>query len=286
MKKPIIYALALLVSAINTFASEKGKTLVAQSCISCHAQNSKIAPSFETIYQTYSKKGDVKKTKELIINFLRDPSEKNIILKEAVKKYGHMPKIGLSRDEIFEVATFLAKGNFENIKIENNIKFKTPIEFGKYIKGQIKSELGKNLLGAIKRSKTVGAIDFCNEQAIPITSKVSKKHKATIRRASDKSRNSRNKASTEELKYIKAFKNQLASQSLQPLIVKKADTYHFYAPIVTNKMCLQCHGKVGSDISDDVYRNIKKKYPKDQATGYSPNQVRGLFHISWQKDKG
>ena len=48
-------------------------------------------------------------------------------------------------------------------------------------------------------------------------------------------------------------------------------------------MCLQCHGKPNQDIKRPTLNSLANLYPEDKATGYSINQVRGIWSISFDK---
>lgn len=257
--------------------------VIKSSCIGCHGKASEVAPTFEEIYDVYSNKN--KNPESLYKSFLTNPSKKNALLKDSVKKYGVMPKIHLSSQELDEVSKFLAKGYYKNIYLGFKTDFKEPFEKGLSITKAIKSELGKNLLKAIKENKTVGAISFCNEKALTITKKVEHKFNTKIKRATDKPRNPKNLASKDELKYIELFKEQLKIGMPKPIIVSKDNQHTFYAPIVTNEMCLQCHGEKDINIKPDVFKRINKLYPKDYAKGYKSNELRGIFSIKWQSNK-
>ncbi len=77
-------------------------------------------------------------------------------------------------------------------------------------------------------------------------------HKATIKRVSDKPRNSKNKAKSLEEGYINIFKEEIKSnKESEPIVVESAENVNFYYPIKTNSMCLQCHGKPTSDIKSN-----------------------------------
>ncbi|MBT8393847.1 MAG: DUF3365 domain-containing protein, partial [Bacteroidia bacterium] len=110
-------------------------------------------------------------------------------------------------------------------------------------------------------------------------------HNANIKRASDKPRNPKNKANTIELEYINVFKDLLKEEKeIEPIVVTQGNQQQFYYPIVTNSMCLQCHGENGNQLKTETYQNIKDLYPKDLATGYDVNQVRGIWSITFNKD--
>ncbi len=68
-----------------------------------------------------------------------------------------------------------------------------------------------------------------------------KNHKINIKRVSDQPRNQLNIANEKEIKYINLFKERIANgEKLKPEVV----TQQLYVPIITNPMCLQCHGKI------------------------------------------
>jgi len=49
---------------------------------------------------------------------------------------------------------------------------------------------------------------------------------------------------------------------------------------------LQCHGQIGKDIHDDVYKVIKEKYPQDKATGFKVGELRGIWDIKFLEKPG
>ena len=161
----------------------------------------------------------------------------------------------------------------------------SPLEKGRKIALQTKSTLGSNLKRAISTNGTAGALSFCSTSAIPLTAGMATAHKAKIKRVSDKNRNPMNKANRSELQYINEVKSALAKkQKIKPKLIKTPTGHMGYYPIVSNKMCLQCHGSPNKDIAPDVYSAIKKLYPADKAIGYKSNQLRGIWVIEMQEE--
>ncbi|HAG91609.1 MAG TPA: hypothetical protein DCL41_07040 [Bdellovibrionales bacterium] len=155
---------------------------------------------------------------------------------------------------------------------------------GKKIASELQMVLGKNLLAAIQSKGTVGAIAFCNERAYPITNATAKKEVVFLKRATDKPRNPKNLADQSEAAVISKYKRQLERNiSLNPILKEVDEGFEFYSPILTNAMCLQCHGSPKKEISDGVLAKLQTLYPKDQAMGYSINQLRGVFSVRWKK---
>ena len=79
-----------------------------------------------------------------------------------------------------------------------------------------------------------------------------------------------------ERKYIEMYRQQiLKKKELKPVVHQDV----FYTPLVTNAMCLQCHGTPGKDIKPDVSAKLAELYPNDKAMGYKENELRGLLRI-------
>ncbi|PHR71910.1 MAG: hypothetical protein COA67_05845 [Lutibacter sp.] len=144
-----------------------------------------------------------------------------------------------------------------------------------------KTILGKNLKQAIAKEGLVGAMSFCNEQAYSLTDSMQVKYNAIIKRVSDKNRNQNNKANAIELSYINTFKEKLKNgEKIKPIIEKSDGKIHFYSPIKTNQLCLQCHGK---QLQPNLIAKLKDLYPNDLAVGYDDNQVRGIWSITFDE---
>lgn len=157
-------------------------------------------------------------------------------------------------------------------------------DLGSKIAFSTKAQLAKNLLYAIEKNGTEKAISFCNEKAYAITDSMSRTHNSIIRRVSDKPRNPGNNANSIELDHIIKFKQMIeGNKKIEPIIDESSDMVNFYYPIITNSMCLQCHGKPIEDIQAETMKTLYKLYPKDKATGYDINQVRGIWSISLNK---
>ena len=146
---------------------------------------------------------------------------------------------------------------------------------GKQYAMSTKKVLGKNLMTAIQKEGTIAALKFCNSNASSLTDSMSVLYNANIKRVSDKPRNKKNNANTEELKHIASFKLKvLNKQKTTPIVKDDGDKVTFYAPIITNGMCLQCHGTLEKELQPTVFSEIKKLYPEDKAVGYAANEVR------------
>lgn len=179
------------------------------------------------------------------------------------------------------------KGGEEHSGIEKNVKEDSPKSYeerGMEIALGTKTVLGKNLLGTIQKKGIQEAIVFCHVEAYPLTDSMADVYKARIKRVSDRYRNPSNKATSQETSLIAAYQEKLQqNRSIEPTIDSTGNVVQFYYPIVTDELCLQCHGNKNTMIDPNVLATIQSLYPEDHATGYETNQVRGLWSIRMEK---
>ena len=292
------------------YQPQQAKDLMEKHCYTCHSPTAdevegRIAPPMVAIKARYIDKEGYNKAEfiKAVSEFVANPTDDNALLYGAVRKFGVMPKQAFPDSATVKIAAFMydykveapawfkehwqGHGNSdweqsgkEFVAVE---KAKTYEDIGLEYALGTKKVLGSNLMGTIQKKGTTEAMAFCNIQAIPLTDSMSVKYNATIKRVSDKNRNPNNKANAEELIYIAQFKKDAAAnKEPKPVIVEKGNKVHFYYPIPTNTMCLQCHG-TSENIKPEVRLKIKGLYPTDLATGYSENEVRGMWSIVFDK---
>ena len=79
------------------------------------------------------------------------------------------------------------------------------------------------------------------------------------------------------------FKKQVAAGGeVNPIVVDMGEETEFYYPIITNSMCLKCHGTPGKELESLTLSKILELYPKDKAIGYNENEVRGIWSIRFE----
>ncbi len=173
------------------------------------------------------------------------------------------------------------KNKTERYEAQEDALLEEKTEIGLNYVMETQQLLGQNLIGAIQQDGLLHALEFCNIEAIPLTKQMEEKHGAVIKRVSDKNRNPNNAANEEELHYIAHFQKEIeAGKDPRPVVLPQGNKTRFYYPIITNAMCLQCHGKpVRIDV--DVLEKINLLYPNDLATGYEENEVRGIWSIEF-----
>lgn len=292
-------------------SSNEAKKLMENKCYLCHnptsSEKNRIGPPMAAIKAKYLEDAS---NKEEFVNtiwhFVEKPTKEKAKLKGAVKRFGVMPYQKYNEAEIKAIASFMFDyqieepawfkahweenhgGNYQQQgkEFSSASTQKSLEEIGLSYANSTKAQLGKNLMGAIQQQGILYALEFCNVQAMPITDSMAKIHQAKIIRVSDKNRNPTNKASDEEASYISLFQEVLnKGEEPEPILVSENGKNRFYYPIVTNDMCLKCHGNVGQEIEEKTYEKILELYPNDKAIGYNVNEVRGIWSIEFNNNE-
>ncbi len=296
-----------------------GKKLLENNCYVCHSptasHDERLAPPMIAIKKHYLSD---KTTKEEFINsmqnWINNPTQENVKMYGAVRKFGIMPKQSFPEETIRQISDYMFDNDIEKPewfeshyneqrgkgmqngngmgkgrgmqKQQATTNFKDlPIgERGVKYALTTKAVLGKNLMSKINKEGTIKALAFCNEKAFPLTDSMSVVYNAIIKRVSDKPRNSKNSASVKEKEYIALYKKDiLNNKESEPIVEDLGDVVNVYYPIKTNSMCLQCHGKPSTQITSNTLAMINKLYPNDKAIGYDINQIRGIWNVSFKK---
>lgn len=155
------------------------------------------------------------------------------------------------------------------------------LKIGQEISTEAQKVLGGNLLKAINNGGTEHAISFCNINAIRLTDSTALALNAKIKRVTDLPRNPKNKGNQKELDYISKLKAK--AEGFKPLVQEIDDKMVGYYPIITNSLCIKCHGTEKNDIDSKTLAKINALYPSDKARNYAANQLRGLWVVEMDK---
>ena len=160
------------------------------------------------------------------------------------------------------------------------------LEQGKMISSSSFKSLSSKLKSALEEGGVKNAISYCSLNAQTLTDSLSGVHKVSIKRSSDKYRNIKNKPSAEELSVIQTYqKNKNEELILEPFVDKIEEGYYaFYAPILVNEICLNCHGIIGKSLKEEDYALINELYPEDLANGYQAGDLRGIWSIQFKTE--
>ena len=285
-----------------------GKKLLKTKCFVCHNSSTpndeRVAPPMIAIKAHYIHENTSEEEfTNNFLNFVLNPTKEKAMMRGAVKRFGVMPYQKFEEEDLKKIADYLYNYQIEEPswfkehweskqgksyintgkKVSNIQSDKTPEEIGLEYAMETKKTLGKHLMRAIQKEGTLHALKFCNEQAYILTDSMATKFNASIKRVSDKSRNPNNTANEEELTIIEGYKKTVNNNKpIKPITKELGNITKFYYPIVTNNMCLQCHGTPNSQIKPKTLKELTLLYPTDKAQGYDVNQVRGIWSITFK----
>lgn len=288
---------------VSTILAE-GFTLLESNCFSCHSPNasmeSRIAPPMIAIKKHYINESTTEEafTRDLKA-FLNQPTEENSKMPGAIERFGLMPLMNFSEAEISKIAHYIFNTEleqpdwFEKHYQEEKEKHGSvsnlslsPLEAGGQIARKVQAVLGSNLKQALNAHGTEYALSFCSTRAIVLTDSTGLAQDAIVKRVSDRNRNPENEANPEELAYITATKEALSKGlTAEPKLTVAEGSYIGYYPIMTNSMCLQCHGKPLEDIKESTYTKIGELYPQDKAFAYKADELRGIWVVEMKETK-
>ena len=159
------------------------------------------------------------------------------------------------------------------------------IEKGMSFAMQTQRVLASNLINAINTKGTLHALTFCADKAYSLTDSMSNELEAKIKRVSDNPRNPGNEAGKQEAAYILKSKELLAKgEEIKPKLTEINGKMVGYYPIITNQICMQCHGIQGTDVLPEILTQIENLYPDDQGIGYKINELRGIWVVEMDKE--
>lgn len=135
------------------------------------------------------------------------------------------------------------------------------------------------LMGALSAGMQEGpaaAIEVCSRQAPAIARKLSVDG-VRMGRSSHKLRNPDNVPPDWVAPILDSY--AAGDTALEPQAVKiEAGRHGYVEPIVTQSMCLTCHG---TDIDAGIQAQLADSYPADRATGFEAGDLRGVFWVEF-----
>ncbi len=143
--------------------------------------------------------------------------------------------------------------------------------------------LGGNLVQKMNDGGPLEALSFCNTNAMELTtsSALGKQPSRVFKRVSNRIRNLSNRPDQFEQLAINQFISSDGSMPIhyvQKTSRKDETVYRYYKPLMTNGLCLTCHGSV-DDMDPEVLNSILSLYPHDEAVGYGLDEFRGLVRV-------
>lgn len=154
-------------------------------------------------------------------------------------------------------------------------------ETGEKAAAALMKSLGGKLKGALQEGGPVEAIRVCQQAALPLTAEAGNQFPGvTVRRTTLKPRNPANTPDETDRSVLLELEAAMKDSSTppEPRLVWEEDVARFYQPLLIQEVCLNCHGKPG-DLKPELKETLATLYPADQATGYSPGDLRGVIRV-------
>ena len=136
------------------------------------------------------------------------------------------------------------------------------------------------LIQGLQHNNLKKALKYCNKEVEQLITKDNEKGFA-VKRVSLRPRNKNNYPNLYEKEILENF-NKLSLKDNKSLVFEHSEIikdennnkFVYIKAIRIKEVCLNCHG---SNINDDLKKEIQKLYPDDKAIDYKLNDIRGAF---------
>ncbi|MFN3998906.1 DUF3365 domain-containing protein [Algoriphagus sp.] len=184
----------------------------------------------------------------------------------------------------------VSRETFEQVNQSMKVKRLTEVEildaamvWGDSISNEAQNQLISSLQNAVTEKGVLGAIEYCNVQALPILAEVSQKYGVEIRRASNRYRNPADQPTEEESQILEAYEYNAENGNKSDPNIQKFENGEVYlytkAIVIPGGFCLSCHGESGKELNEETQKKLNELYPQDKATGHKVGDLRGMWSI-------
>ncbi len=125
----------------------------------------------------------------------------------------------------------------------------------------------------------VAAVSACSIEAPKLADEQSVAG-VEVGRASRKLRNPRNAAKPWMEPFLELYEKDPESRDPGVVLIDK-NTVGYVEPIFVQPLCVTCHGP---GLAPELTARLVELYPSDQATGYVPGDLRGVFWAELPRD--
>jgi hypothetical protein len=137
---------------------------------------------------------------------------------------------------------------------------------------------------ALRQGGPVESIEVCRVKAPELARRVSAESGWRVARTSLRVRNPSNAPDRWERGVLERFEERRSRGedpgALEHFAVLESEgttVFRYMKAIPTRSLCLTCHGE---QLDPSVARELRERYPGDQATGFAPGDIRGAITIT------
>lgn len=142
--------------------------------------------------------------------------------------------------------------------------------------------LGAQLKPALAAGGPENALHVCQSIAQPLTAQASvSQPDLSVTRTALRYRNPVNKPDAQARLVLAEWETLLSQGKELPanhIIPVEGNQALFFKPILTEAMCLKCHGDPAT-FSPALATKLRQAYPQDQATNFEEGDLRGAFRV-------
>ena len=146
---------------------------------------------------------------------------------------------------------------------------------------QLRDMIYRRLNVMMAQGGPTAAVGLCSTEAPRMTKEVAVASGVEIGRTSARLRNPANAPRPWAARYVAAAAGKKADE-VKPAVFDLGDRVGLLRPLAMMPACTRCHGPAAG-LAPDVRTELASRYPKDQATGFAPGEVRGFFWVEVKK---
>ena len=159
---------------------------------------------------------------------------------------------------------------------------------GNEITRQLDSTLLQRLQAALAGTDLVRAAAVCNPQALSVGA-LEKSYAVRIRRLALRADGGKLALSHKQRQIWEAYRyNAQQHLPMDANVQRDGQDYLLCTTpvLLASATCLQCHGKVGKDLTDNDFRLLRSAYPAmDSLSNHAPGQPIGIWNLLFDKSK-
>lgn len=159
------------------------------------------------------------------------------------------------------------------------------MKMGEAVTRGVQTALIRKLTAAIAAEGLVEAGRYCRQANLPGADSLGKAYQAGIRRYRLKGELDKQGLGDKAFQLLDAYRYSAEqNQSIDPGVQGDGQTMLYSAPVVlSNAVCLKCHGQVGSDLSEADYRALSARYPLDSLVNYRTGQPLAVWLLRFPR---
>lgn len=140
----------------------------------------------------------------------------------------------------------------------------------------------KRVTAMLSQGGPPAALSVCPTEAPRIAKDVGERQRVQMGRTSFRLRNPANAPRPWAAGYVTAAAGKKPHE-LKPVVFDLGDRLGILRPLVATAACKGCHG-TGEMLDPAVKGEIARRYPRDQATGFTPGDLRGFIWVEVKKN--